>query len=278
MLHLEGNITDHEQGQDGIVADRVIPVLKSLIDMNHIKTVVLYINSPGGSAMASDRIAREVDRLRHNKNVIALMGNIAASGGYYIASAANRIIASSHTITGSIGVVGGKLVLGKALEEYGVQSHSIAATSDTGFLDWWSPFSEDQRRRFRSSLERTYERFCTVVSKGRTMPLRAVYEVAQGRVWTGQQALTNGLVDQVGGMEALLQQLEKEHRIPRSGLRLTHYRFNTSGWRRWKKYVGAFSNTDLTDLVFASAPSMVKMIQTNPNEPLAICPLETDWQ
>ena len=116
MLHLEGSITDHERGQEGIVADRVLPILKSLQQYDHIQTVVLNINSPGGSAMASDRIAREVRRLSESKNVVALLGNIAASGGYYIASAATTIIASGQTITGSIGVVGGKLVLRVSLE------------------------------------------------------------------------------------------------------------------------------------------------------------------
>lgn len=278
MLHLEGSITDHERDQDGIVADRIIPVLKSLREYDHIQTIVLNINSPGGSAMASDRIAREVRILAASKNVVALLGNIAASGGYYIASAATSIIASGQTITGSIGVVGGKLVLGGALERQGVQSHTIAATEDTDMLDWWRPFSDDQRLRFRASLERTYERFCQVVSKGRTLPMHAVYDVAQGRVWTGRQALSRGLVDHLGGFEHLRTHVANQEGVSETEIQWVHYDFQPSSWKRWIAQLVGLRQSDVTQMILAKSPSVVQLLHSHPLEALTVLPIDLDGE
>ena len=165
VLHLEGSIVDFEQDQQGIVADRVVKQLEHLMEMTWIEGVILKINSPGGSAIASDRIATAIEKLRQKKKVFAYMENVAASGGYYISAVTDWIWASPQTITGSIGVVGGKLVLGRALSDQGVQGHVLSAGGDPSFMDYWSPFSEEQRARFKAFLTRTYDRFKWVVSR-----------------------------------------------------------------------------------------------------------------
>lgn len=184
-----------------IDAERVGAVLEALREDPQVRGVVLRIESPGGSALASDLIARAVARLVLAKPTVAALGDVAASGGYYIAAPCARILASAATVTGSIGVVGGKLALGSALARLGVHAERVEAGPGAPFSPF-APFTDEQRARFRGSLERTYDRFIGVVSAGRRRPEAAIREVAEGRVWTGRQALALGLVDELGGVEA----------------------------------------------------------------------------
>ena len=205
VLHLNGPVVE-QRGQfprsgSMIASDDVVPVLDQLLEQDAVDAVVLAVNSPGGSALASDLIARRVEMLSQAKPVVAVMGNVAASGGYYISAVAREIWAHPATVTGSIGVVGGKVVLGPALARLGIQTTWMGPGNDPGMMTPEARFSEGQRRRFRASLQRVYARFIDVVSRGRGMSPEDVEPVAQGRVWTGTQALEHGLVDHLGGLK-----------------------------------------------------------------------------
>lgn len=204
VLHLNGPVVER-RGQlprsgSMIASDDVVPVLERLAEQDAVHAVVLAVNSPGGSALASDLIARRVEALNEVKPVIAVMGNVAASGGYYISAVAREIWARPATVTGSIGVVGGKVVLGPALARFGIQTTWMGPGSDPGMMTPDARFSDGQRRRFRASLQRVYARFIDVVARGRSMSPADIEPVAQGRVWTGSQALEHGLVDRLGGL------------------------------------------------------------------------------
>ncbi len=205
VVHLEGAVTHGVEPSAGsgprIEAERVVPALEALREDDCVKAVVLYVDSPGGSALASDLIARSVVRLQAAKPVISVFGDVAASGGYYIAAPSAELIAQEGTLTGSIGVVGGKLVYGEAAERLGVSSEAIVAGPNATIFSPWEPFTPAQRARFRQSLERIYARFVQVVAAGRKAPIESIERVAQGRVWTGRQALGHGLVDRIGGLD-----------------------------------------------------------------------------
>ena len=202
VVHLDGPVVERREQMPRsgrvIASDDVVPVLEELTDNEYIKAVVLAVNSPGGSALASDLIARSVVALREKKPVLASMGNVAASGGYYISAEAHEIWAHKATITGSIGVVGGKVVTGAALGKLGIHSSWMGPAPDPGLLASDTRFGPEQRRRFRASLRRVYDRFIAIVASGRGKSIDEIEPVAQGRVWTGSQAIHNGLVDSLG--------------------------------------------------------------------------------
>ena len=209
VVHMDGPVVERraQMRRSGrlIASDDVIPVLEELADNDSIKAVVLAVNSPGGSALASDLIARSVAVLGERKPVIASMGNVSASGGYYISAKAKEIFAHPATITGSIGVVGGKVVIGPALAKLGVHHSWLGPAPDPGMMSGAAPFDSSQRTRFRASLRRVYDRFLQVVASGRGREVADIEPFAQGRVWTGTQALDNGLVDTLGGESAAIQ-------------------------------------------------------------------------
>ena len=167
-----------------------------------VKAIVLRVNSPGGSYVASDTIWREVVRAREaGKPVVVSMGEVAASGGYFIAMAADAIVAQPGTITGSIGVLSGKPVLGQALERAGVTTDSVTEGAHADMFTTSRPFSEEEWAKINSWLDRIYADFTGKVAAGRGMTQEQVHEIARGRVWTGADAAGIGLVDQLGGLD-----------------------------------------------------------------------------
>jgi len=168
---------------------------------------VLLIDSPGGSALASEQIHREVERLNEEKPVVAMLQNVAASGGYYIAAAADSIVASRSTITGSIGVIGAKLVASKLFEHLSVHSDRVMTREGADLFSPHRAMTDEESARIDRSLGATYQRFLEVVSKGRGLSLEEVDAVAQGRVWAGRDAVERGLVDNIGGRDEVLKAL-----------------------------------------------------------------------
>ena len=162
----------------------------------------MRINSPGGGAIASDLIWREVVLAGEEKPVVASMSDLAASGGYYVAMPADVIVAQPGTLTGSIGVVGGKLALGGALEKLGVSVEAVSAGRMAEMNSFATPYSEAARERVQQQIDAFYEEFLARAAEGRGMTRDAVHAVAQGRVWTGRQARDIGLIDELGGMDA----------------------------------------------------------------------------
>ena len=183
----------------GAGSDTVAAALRSAGKSDEIGAVVLRVDSPGGSYVASDVIWREVRRL--GKPVVASMGDVAASGGYYVAMGASRVVAEPGTITGSIGVFAGKLVTAGLLEKLGVGSDAVAEGRQALMFSPRAPFDEQQWRRLEEWLDRVYADFTGKVAQSRGMERERVHELARGRVWTGADAHERGLVDVLGGLD-----------------------------------------------------------------------------
>jgi protease IV len=196
-------------------SDTVSAQLRAARDNDRVRCVVLRIESPGGSAVASEVIWREVCRLRESgKPVIASMGDVAASGGYYIACPAAVIVALPATLTGSIGVVGGKLVVDGLLGRIGVNTGTVQQGARALMYSSRRGFSEDERARFAATLDAFYDDFVAKVADGRKRPVAEVEAVARGRVWTGRDALDAGLVDQLGGLRDAVRIARERANLP----------------------------------------------------------------
>ena len=188
-----------------IGSDTITAALRSAGSDDSVKAVVLRIDSPGGSYVASDTIRREVIALRATgKPVIASMANVAASGGYFIAMPADRVLASAGTITGSIGVLAGKQVIRETLERIGIHRETVSAGRYADMFSSDRPFDEEEWARLEGWLDRVYDDFTGKAANDRGMPLENLRAVARGRVWTGADAVQRGLVDELGGLERAL--------------------------------------------------------------------------
>ncbi|MEY2398955.1 MAG: protease [Actinomycetota bacterium] len=188
-----------------LVPDKLVPQIRAAVKDKKVKAVVLRIDSPGGSALASDTIWRELERVREaGKPLVASMGPVAASGGYYIAAPADRIVASPTTITGSIGVFGMRPIIGGAKDKLDIHTDEVH-TGKEAPISVNRAASRKHKQRIDVQLDSTYELFRQRVSDGRKMDADAVLEVAGGRVWTGTDAHDVGLVDDLGGLDRALE-------------------------------------------------------------------------
>ncbi len=198
-------------GDGGIAAKALTKTLRRLAKDKSVKAVVLRIDSPGGSALASDLMWHEVMQLRKKKPVIASIGDMAASGGYYIAAAAHKIIAERTSIVGSIGVFGGKVTVDEALAHFGVNSVTFPASPEPGaaeraaYLSPLAPWDEATQGRVKKQIENIYDLFLKRVAEGRGMKIDAVRKSAEGRIWSGVQGKERGLVDEFGGLARALE-------------------------------------------------------------------------
>jgi protease-4 len=200
VIVASGDIVPGEEAPGMIGSDTLAAQLRDAARDDAIKAVVLRIDSPGGSVFASDVIRREVEALREaGKPVVASMSSLAASGGYYIAMGADRIVASPATITGSIGVFFMMPTFQRSLERLGVHTDGVGTTALAGEFRLDRPLGEISRDILQQSVERFYQDFIGRVAKSRKMSVEAVDAVAQGRVWAGTDAKRLGLVDQLGG-------------------------------------------------------------------------------
>ena len=175
-----------------------------------VRAVVMRIDSPGGSALASDLIWREVMRTQREKPVVVSMGNVAASGGYYIAMAAGTIVAHPSTLTGSIGVFGGKLNLKGLYNKAGLTKEIIARGQNATLYSDYGGFTPTERERVEKMMKTIYEDFVNKAATGRDKSFEDIDEIAQGRVWTGRQAQELGLVDELGGLDYALSIAKKQ--------------------------------------------------------------------
>jgi len=187
---------------DGLTSKEICKLFQDVRKNKSIKTVVFRINSPGGSALASDEIWREVKLTNKVKKVIVSMGDVAASGGYYIAAPAARIFAEETTITGSIGVFGVIPFTGNMLTNKLGLTFDRASTNKHSVLTLNKKLTDDELSFIQEEVDQIYDEFLKRVSEGRGMSKEAVNRVARGRVWTGKDALKYGLVDEIGGLKA----------------------------------------------------------------------------
>ncbi|UDM34062.1 signal peptide peptidase SppA [Mycobacterium ulcerans] len=207
VVSVEGPIVNGRGGPQGLPlgpssagGDTIASALGETAADDEVSAIVLRVDSPGGSVTASETIWREVQRARdRGKSVVASMGSIAASGGYYVSMGADAIVANPGTITGSIGVITGKLVVRDLKDRLGVGSETLRTNANA---DAWSidaPFTDEQRARREAEADMFYTDFAERVARGRNLRTEDVDAVARGRVWTGADALERGLVDELGG-------------------------------------------------------------------------------
>jgi protease-4 len=200
--------------REEIASKPMVEALRRIGENDDVKAVVLRVDSPGGSARASELIYRAVKDLVAKKPVVVSMGSLAASGGYYISAGATRIFARNTTLTGSIGVVGGRLVFGDTLREFGIhafpQKRGKLAAINMPFTRW----TPEETSHIKNALEGVYDLFVSRVVEGRKKSREQVLAIAEGRVWTGKTALDKGLVDEIGGLEAALGHARKLGNVP----------------------------------------------------------------
>ena len=205
IVYANGQVLDGEGTDDNIYGYTLSKTLREVAEDDDIKSVVVRVNSPGGSALASDIIWREMENLKAKKPVIVSMGSYAASGGYYISAPADAIVADRTTLTGSIGVFGMIPNFGKALKDkVGVTIDGVKTNKNAGMATGFSSMTPTQHRAMMQSVDRVYERFTTLVAEGRNLTIERVLEIAEGRVWSGLEAQKIGLVDTCGGLTAAL--------------------------------------------------------------------------
>lgn len=211
---MSGNSQFGSGGQEVIGSDSLVRLLNEVRDDKTIKAVVLRIDSPGGSGLASDIIWRGIESLKTKKPVVVSMSDVAASGGYYIACNANKIVAQPSTITGSIGVVGGKPVVKGFYDWIGISNEYVLRGTNAGMFRESEKFTDSERVKFQEFLKSTYDDFTAKVAKGRGKDQAYIDSIGQGRVWTGRQGKENGLVDEYGGLDKAIEIAKQLANIP----------------------------------------------------------------
>ena len=201
VIYAEGNIVDGSD-PEGVAGDRFAKIIADVRADKDVKAVVLRVNSPGGSVMASEKIKAELDLLRENVPVIASYGDYAASGGYWISANCDYIFSNATTLTGSIGVFSMIPDIGGTIKnKLHVTVTPVNSNEHADMLGMMRPLTPKEEAYMQASVERIYTKFTSIVAEGRDMTVEAVDEIAQGRVWTGAEALEIGLVDQIGSLE-----------------------------------------------------------------------------
>lgn len=212
LLYADGEI--FESGSDGIVSKDLIAEIKKIQKDSLIKAVVFRVNSPGGSAYASEQIWKAVSELKTHKPVVVSMGDYAASGGYYISCCADKIVASPNTITGSIGIFGMFFIMDELSRKIGL-NYDVVKTNDLSDLgNTVRPMTTIEKMKIQTYVNRGYDLFVKRCSDGRKMKDEAIRKIAEGRVWTGSKAKELGLVDEVGGLDKAIQLAAKLGKVP----------------------------------------------------------------
>jgi protease-4 len=196
-----GKSENSPSGSQSIGSDTLARALNEARDDKTIKAIVLRVDSPGGSGLASDIIWHAVESAKAKKPVVVSMSDVAASGGYYISAGANKIIAEPSTITGSIGVVAGKPVMKGLYDWLGITNEYVLRGKNAGMFRETEKFSDDERKKFEGWINATYQDFISKVAKGRNKKVEDIDKIGQGRVWTGAQGKGNGIVDEYGGLD-----------------------------------------------------------------------------
>lgn len=207
LITAVGAITGDNGGEmaDGIVAPDIIELLRQAKNDDNISALVVHVDSPGGEVVASELIRREIELVQlAGKPVVMAMAGTAASGGYWISATADKIVASPDTITGSIGIFGVLPNIASALDNAGINMDGVGTHSLSGGMSIARPLSDEMSSIIQTSVNQGYHRFITLVARGRDLERDHVEEIAQGRVWSGAQALELGLVDELGDLETAL--------------------------------------------------------------------------
>jgi protease-4 len=209
IIYAQGEITGGEGDVNVIGEIAVREAFKAAIEDANVKSIVLRVDSPGGSALTSELIWREIELAKKKKPVVVSMGNYAASGGYYISCNASRIFAEPSTLTGSIGVFGVLPNFSKVSNNLGIHTEQVNTHSNAAGYSLFTPLKDNTRAVIQQGVEHVYNTFVNRVAKGRNMTPAAVDSIAQGRVWTGADAIKVGLVDEIGGLDKAIKYAAK---------------------------------------------------------------------
>ena len=284
VIYASGVIASGESNYDTasgsvVGSDTMLDYLRKARADGSIKAIVLRVDSPGGSAIASDVIWREVMLTRNVKPVVASMSDVAASGGYYIAMPATAIVAEPATLTGSIGVVMLKFVIDGTLKKLGM---NLEGVKDGRYADLYSPvkpFTPEERARIQEQMQATYDTFVEKAAQGRNTTPEKIDAIAQGRVWTGAQAKTLGLIDELGGLERALAVAKQRAKLsPDSEVELVIYPGKKSFYDLVKDPFGASERTMGLGMLLGIKDPRPLQALTAPlrvfrkGEPLAIMP------
>lgn len=234
VLYATGQILDG-QGDSAIYGETFVKMIKEIADNDKIKALVLRVNSPGGSAAASDEILFELENLKNKKPIVVSFGDYAASGGYYISMAANKIYSEPNTITGSIGVFGLIFDVKKIAKEQGITTEIIGTNANSNMFSPVSGIGIQTKSMMQRNVENTYKRFVNFVSKNRKMSYEQVNEIGGGRVWSGSRAKSIGLVDELGSLNDAIAYAKTLAKVGRYSLE--SYPKATDGFQRFIKNI-----------------------------------------
>lgn len=245
ILFAQGDIVDGNGDEDNIGSGKYVSELRKLREDDKVKAIVLRVNSPGGSALASDVIAREVQITAKEKPVVVSMGDYAASGGYYISAFASKIVAQPNTLTGSIGVFGILPNMQKLFEEkMGLRFDQVKTGDYSDFPTVTRALREDEKKLFQDGVDSIYAQFKATVAEGRKIDAAMVDSIAQGRVWTGSQALRFGLVDTLGGIDEAINMAARLANT--DSYRIVQYPQQD---QQWTQVMKLFSDDDNTEIL-----------------------------
>ncbi|HEX6241564.1 MAG TPA: signal peptide peptidase SppA, partial [Polyangiales bacterium] len=283
LAYLVGEIIDGDSaGLETAASDPFVKALRRFADDEHIAAVVLRIESPGGSALASDRMWHAVRRVAARKPVVVSVGDMAASGGYYVASAGTTIVASEGSVLGSIGVVGGKLVLAKLADRVGVHATTLSRGPQATWLSALSTFTPSERERLQTLLSRTYALFLERVATGRKRSVEQLTPGAEGRVMGGERAKQLGLVDEVGGLSRAIA-IARERGKLGDDAPIVRWPEDQDPFSRLTQLFGARSTAGVLEQELATlAPelravmnsTLLRALAHNPSRPITALPFE----
>ena len=279
VVYAEGTIVDGQGGVGQVGGDRFARIFRRLQQDKTVKAIVLRVNSPGGSATASEVMQREIKLVGKTKPVIVSMGDVAASGGYWIATDANRIFAEPNTITGSIGVFGVLPNFQKLANNNGITWDVVKTAKLADSQTVSRPKSPQELAVYQSSVNRLYNLFLSKVAQGRNLPAQKVADIAQGRVWSGVAAKEIGLVDEIGGIDAAISYAAKQAKLG-NDWQVTEYPTVRSFEQRLLGQLGnearlrmggeaTSKSTDLLTAEFAKLQQELEVLQSM-NDPLGV--------
>jgi protease IV len=235
----EGEVVDGEQPPGTIGGRSTAELLRRARDDDEVKAVVVRVDSPGGSAFASEQVRRELDLIREaGKPVVVSMGDLAASGGYWIALGGDHVIADPSTITGSIGVFVMFVTFPDTLAKLGVRVDGVGTTAIAGALDPRRPLPAEIGRMFQSSVDKIYRDFVQLTATARNKPVDAVDAVAGGRVWTGAQALEHGLVDRLGSLQDAIDEAAQRASLAKDAYQVRYIEVEPTPWQQFVNDLG----------------------------------------
>jgi len=286
VLYASGVIASGKSSQDTvngaiIGSDTIVEQIQRIRDDDSIRAIVLRVDSPGGSSVASDVIWRELTITRDQKPsrpLIASMSDLAASGGYYISMPAQVIVAQPATLTGSIGIFGGKIAIGDTLAKIGVTTETVQSGRNANLSSPFTPFTPEQRAKLMDYMDVFYDAFVEKAAASRHTTPAEIDAVAQGRVWTGQQARARGLVDELGGLDAAVAIAKQRAGIPADeDVELVAYPPRRTLYEALAQQLGSSSFSVWAQLAggaegraFAALTAPVRVFRRN--EPLALMP------